>query len=162
MRAGDVRLILVGPGVGETGYERRVDRLIRQYRLDDVVHRVGVQDAESVARHLAAADVFALATRSEGWCNAIHEALAVGTPVVTTDVGGNREQVASDQLGLVVPFGQPTALADALVWALKRTWDRSAIVEAGSRRSWDQAAAETVEYFEQVLSGRLETGGPAT
>lgn len=160
-RTGDVRLILVGPGIGETGYERRVDRLIRQYGLGDAVHRVGAQDADGVARYLAAADVFALATRSEGWCNAIHEALAVGTPVVTTDVGGNREQVTSDRLGLVVPFGQPTALADALIWALKRTWDRGAIAETGGRRSWDQAAAETVDYFEQILSGRSETGGPS-
>ena len=151
-RAGDVRLVLVGPAIGETGYERRVHRLIERHDLHEVVSLVGPKNPRAVAEFLAAADVFALATRSEGWCNAIHEALSVGTPVVTTDVGGNRELVTSDRLGLLVPFGEPAALANALVRALERTWDRAAISVVGQQRSWDQAAAETVDYFDQILS----------
>jgi len=153
-RAGDVRLILVGPGIGETGYERKVHRLIQRHGLQEAVDLVGPKDPETVARYLAAADVFALATRSEGWCNAIHEALAVGAPVVTTDVGGNRELVGSDDLGRLVPFGQPSALADGLIDALARTWDRQAISAAGGQRSWDQVAAETLRVFEEILARR--------
>ncbi len=149
---GDVRLILVGPGIGETSYERKLDRLIRRHGLDQCVNLVGSKAPEEVARHLAAADVFALATRSEGWCNAIQEALAVGTPVVATDVGGNRELVRSDGLGRLVPFGAPDALTDALVEALSRSWDRQAIAAEGGRRSWDQVAGETLDYFEEILS----------
>jgi glycosyltransferase involved in cell wall biosynthesis len=161
-RAGDVRLLLIGPGIGETSYERRVRELIRQHQLQEVVALVGSRDASDVAAYLAAADVFALATRSEGWCNAIHEALAVGTPVVTTDVGGNGELVSSDQLGHLVRFGQPKALVDALVSALTTTWDRRAISSAGSRRSWEQAASETLGYFDQILSRRSGAGRTTT
>jgi len=157
-RAGDVRLVLVGPGIGETGYEHRVRRLIQRHGLQEAVGLVGPKDPETVARYLAAADVFALATRSEGWCNAIHEALAVGTPVVTTDVGGNRELVSSDDLGLLVPFGQPAALADALASALAGTWDRQAISATGGQRSWDQVAAETLSVIQEILARRSTSG----
>ncbi len=159
-RAGDVRLLLIGSEIGERNYERRVRHLIRRNGLEPFVALLGSQEPAAVAEYLNAADVFALATRSEGWCNAIHESLAVGTPVVTTDVGGNREQVCDDTLGLLVPFGQSHALTAALVDSLKRDWDRSSIAAAGSRRSWDQVAVETLDCFEQVLSrAPLPKGG---
>ena len=157
-RVGDVRLILVGPGIGETAYERRLNRLIRDHRLEGIVEHVGPKDQPTVARFLAAADVFALATRSEGWCNAIQEALAVGTPVVTTDVGGNRELIVNDRLGLLVPFGDSVKLTEALVRALRAQWDRAAIAAFGGRRTWDRVADETLAYFEHVLSRRTGDG----
>ncbi len=149
--AGDVRLVLVGPGIGERTYERRLWDQIRRHGLGDAVVHVGQQEPEQVARMLAAADLFALATRSEGWCNAIHEALAVGTPVVATDVGGNREQVTDETLGLLVPFGDAAALAGAVVTALARDWDRPAIAAVGGQRSWLRCATETMAVFEDVL-----------
>lgn len=160
-RTGEVRLILVGPGIGETHYERRIARLIDKLGLREVVSMVGDKTPAEVAQYLAAADIFALATRSEGWCNAVHEALAVGTPVVATDVGGNAELVTSDGVGLLVPFGQTTALADALVGALGKSWDHRAIADEGGRRSWDNVATETVGYFEEVLSSRPRAGQKA-
>ncbi|MBN1343236.1 MAG: glycosyltransferase, partial [Phycisphaerae bacterium] len=120
-RVGDARLILIGPGIGEVDYERRVRSLVERLGLAGVVDLVGEKRPCEVARYLSAADVFALATRSEGWCNAIQEALAVGAPVVATDVGGNRELVTSDRLGRLVPFGEPEALARALIEALGGT-----------------------------------------
>lgn len=153
-RAGDARLVLVGPSIGERAYERRLWDLVRRHELDGIVTHVGRQEPGQIARMLAAADAFALATRSEGWCNAIHEALAVGTPVVATDVGGNREQITDGRLGLLVPCGDAAALAGALVAALERTWDREAIASIGGGRSWHQAAAETLAVFEDVLARR--------
>jgi teichuronic acid biosynthesis glycosyltransferase TuaC len=158
-RVGDVRLVLIGPSIGERGYEDRVRGLIQGHRLGDVVRLTGAQEQATVARYLAAADLFALATRSEGWCNAIHEAMAAGTPVVATDVGGNRELITSDGLGLLVPFGQPAALADAIVRALETEWDREAIGTVGRERTWSRVASETLMYFEEVLSRRQGHGG---
>jgi glycosyltransferase involved in cell wall biosynthesis len=101
-----------------------------------------------------AADVLANSSRSEGWCNAITESLAAGTPVVATDVGGNREQIRSPHLGIIVPDGQAAALRGAIVAALGRPWDRPAIAETGSRRSWQQVACEVQAVFERVLASR--------
>ncbi len=159
-RCGDVRLILIGPSAGETTYERPLRQCIDRAGLNDIVTLAGSKTPEEISRYLAAADVFALATRSEGWCNAIQEALAVGVPVVTTDVGGNREIIRSEELGILVPFGHPTALTEALIQSLHRQWDRQAIASVGAARSWSQVAAETLAFFEEVLSRRSNQGRP--
>ncbi|MGE0041606.1 MAG: glycosyltransferase [Vicinamibacterales bacterium] len=62
----------------------------------------------------AATDVFALTSRNEGTPVALIEAMASGVPGVATDVGGVRDVIPDATVGLVVPFGQPEALAAAV------------------------------------------------
>jgi len=107
--------------------------------------------AEQVAMMLNAADLFVLASRSEGWCNAIAEALACGCPVVATDVGGNREIVVDPSLGLLVNQQAGTELEPCIVDALSRSWDRARIAETGGKRTWQQVAEECVDVFNGVL-----------
>ncbi|MEY3984673.1 MAG: hypothetical protein RLZ59_118 [Pseudomonadota bacterium] len=56
-----------------------------------------------VALWLAAADIMALTSASEGLANAWVEALACGTPIIITDVGGAREVLTDDKAGRIVP-----------------------------------------------------------
>jgi glycosyltransferase involved in cell wall biosynthesis len=154
-RAGDVRLVLVGGEAGEPGYLRRLRRLIEAAGLGttgggEFVTVTGRVEPQRVATLLNAADLFVLASRSEGWCNAIVEALACGCPVVVTDVGGNREIVRDGCLGRLVPPGDGEALAEAVCGALARDWDRPTIAEAGGRRDWQQVARECVDVFKSV------------
>jgi glycosyltransferase involved in cell wall biosynthesis len=132
---------------------RSIDRINRAAGYT-CVSFVGPQPSERLNLMYNAADVFVNSARSEGWCNAINEALAVGTPVVATDVGGNREQVHSPGLGLIVPEGDSDALADGVIAALDRRWDRSSIAAAAARRTWHQVACEVEAVFERVLAGR--------
>ena len=116
-RLGDVRLILVGPSAGPASYVRRIRQMVAS--LDGAAAWLGPQDPTAVNLMLNGADLFALATTTEGWCNAIGEALAAGTPVVTTDVGGNPEQLADRELGTLVPRGaNDGAWCDALCRSL--------------------------------------------
>jgi glycosyltransferase involved in cell wall biosynthesis len=62
----------------------------------------------------AATDVFLLTSRNEGTPVALIESLASGVPGVSTDVGGVRDVVDSEDLGLLAPFGDADALADAV------------------------------------------------
>lgn len=62
-----------------------------------------------------ATDVFVLTSRNEGTPVALIEAMAAGVASVSTDVGGVRDVLTAPELGLLVPFGQAAALADAVV-----------------------------------------------
>lgn len=155
-RTGDVRLVLVGREVGEDDYVRRLDATIARLGLKSVVTRVSDGAPQDTARWLNAADLFVLATRSEGWCNAIHEALACGTPVVTTDVGGNRELVCTPDDGVLVPFGDAASLARAIVEGLSRSWPRDAIAARAAARTWDVVAREVWDVMREVLAARGE------
>lgn len=158
-RCPHTRLILVGGPANEPAYLRDLHRLAAAVLANARVAEhppitfAGRQPPETVARMLNAADCFALASESEGWCNAIAEALACGCPVVATDVGGNCEQLGSDSsLGRLVLLGDESALADAICNAITTPFDRAAIARAGGQRSWQQAAAECVDVYQSLLS----------
>lgn len=152
-RVGDVRLILVGGSAGEPSYEQRLRRLVDDFRLTESVVFTGRVDPARVSQLLNAADLFVLASRSEGCCNAIAEALACGCPVVATDVGGNGEQICESALGRLVSMDRPERWAAEICGVLQRPWDRRYIAAAGGRRDWQQVAAECVDVFKEVLGG---------
>lgn len=156
---GDVRLILVGSRRGESDFAAglfadidRTNRAIRLPSTEPSIQFLGLQEPKRLNLMYNAADVLANSSRSEGWCNAIAESLAAGTPVVATDVGGNREQIRSPHLGIIVPDGDAASLRIAIVDSLSRPWNRLAISETGSRRSWRQVAGEVQAVFERVLA----------
>lgn len=153
-RAGDVRLILVGGPAGEPAYEQRLNAMIQDAELAGSISLAGRQKPDRIAAMLNAADLFVLASRSEGWCNAIAESLACGCPVVATEVGGNSEVMNHWGLGRLVPYGQWDAFADRIVTSLEEPWERAKIAEFGGRRSWRQVAAECAEVLTGVLQSR--------
>lgn len=141
------------------GSERRSDtirpllnRLIERDGLAEHVRIVGERPHDEIPLWLAAADVFCLATRSEGWANVLLEAIACGRPVVATRVGGNAEVVSSGELGILVPPGDDAVLADAIAEALGRRWDPKVMVEHARRHSWVAAARAVLEEFRGVAA----------
>jgi glycosyltransferase involved in cell wall biosynthesis len=95
-----------GPGLGE------VVTALRARGLSDRVELLGARG--DVSDVLARSDVFVLSSRSEGFPVSILEAMAAGLPVVATDVGGVAEAVVDGETGILVPAGDPEALAAAL------------------------------------------------
>lgn len=148
---GDARLVLVGGPAGEPGYEQRLNRQIVSLGLAEFVTLQGPLPQARIARMHNAADLFVLASRSEGWCNAIAEALACGCPVVATDVGGNREIISDDRCGRLVDSARHESLESEVCRALTARWDRRLIAEIGGRRSWQQVADECVDVLEGVM-----------
>ena len=75
----------------------------------------GLPDAAPLLRQ---ATIFVLPSRSEGFSNAIVEAMDAGLPVVATRVGGNAEAVVDGLTGLLVDAEDPVSLAAAIVHLL--------------------------------------------
>jgi sugar transferase (PEP-CTERM/EpsH1 system associated) len=97
------------------------------------VHFLGNRhDVETV---LAAFDVFVLSSQSEGLSNTIQEAMASGLPVVATRVGGADELVIEHESGVLIPPGDPDALAQALHAMALDPAVRERMGAAGRRRA---------------------------
>jgi len=107
-RAQKIRFFCAGEGVMRPAIERRLRELGIEDRVVLLGHRTDVQAI------LGRANALALCSSNEGLSNAIMEAMAARLPVVATRVGGNPELLEGGR-GLLVPYGDPRALADALL-----------------------------------------------
>jgi len=132
--------VIAGGGPDRPAVESEVRRL----GLESVVRLAG--ERNDVGELLAAADLFVLSSRSEGLPLSILEAMAAGLPVVASSVGGVPELVVEGETGLLVPPGDPGALAAAI----ERLLDDSAL-----RRQLGAAGRNRVsEHFDLVSARR--------
>jgi glycosyltransferase involved in cell wall biosynthesis len=123
-----VALVILGAG-------REAERLRAQVAAAGLAGRVvlgGFRD--DVLRCIAGADLVVNPSLTEGLPNVVLEGLALGRPVVATDVGGVSELITPGETGWLVPPGDPAALAKSIVAALDDAPRARALVEAGQRR----------------------------
>ncbi len=105
----EVRLVIAGGGPDEAAIKMHAAEV-----LGDHVQFVGNLPKEKMLSLVAAADVFALNTGYEGLSHQLIEAMALTTPIVTTNVGGNPELIEDGVSGRLVPFNHVDALVHAL------------------------------------------------
>lgn len=144
-------LILAGQGPSEGRYRA----LAAKMDVGDRVRFMGNVPHDDLPCLFAAADVMALISESEGLANAWVEALACGTPVVASDVGGIRELVKTPDAGRIVERN-PEAVAAAIGDLLANPPSRKAVAANVSAFSWDENARELAAFFRQV---RQTSGG---
>lgn len=156
-----LRYLIVGGASAEGDWRQQLERQADALGVADVTRFLGTVPPQELATPLSAADVFVLATRNEGCANVLLEAMACGLPVVTTEVGGNRELVGDEQCGTVVPFGEPEQLLAALDDALTRQWDRTVIRERACARSWQRCIADLVPKLRAAARGKDSGRDPA-
>jgi glycosyltransferase involved in cell wall biosynthesis len=131
-----------GPDLGD------VKRGASERGLDGRVRFVGSLSRDDVLALFRAADASLLSSSWENFPHTVVEALAVGTPVVATAVGGVPELVHDGENGLLVPAGDSAALAGAI---------RRVVSEPGLRERLAEAAPGSVAHLEtEKLYARLE------
>lgn len=99
-------------GRDQENLQTSLEGLAKHHHIQKRIHFLGQQDNAPTLLHQA--DIALLASHEEGFSNAILEAMAVGLPLVVTDVGGNAEAVLDQENGFVVPARHPEAFAHAL------------------------------------------------
>jgi glycosyltransferase involved in cell wall biosynthesis len=106
----DVTLVVAGDGPDRGALERRA----RDLGVDRRARFLGSVPRDGVLRLFRAADASLLSSSWENLPHTVLEALAVGSPVIATSVGGVPEVVRDGENGLLVPARDPHALAEAI------------------------------------------------
>ena len=135
-------LILVGDGPDRARLEAAAKGL--------PVRFFGSQPHAALPGLLSAADVMVLPAISEGLANVWVEALACGTPVVTSDVGGAREVIDRPAYGRLVPR-DPAAIAAAVNQLLDEPLPQDAVREGALRFSWERNGAELAAHLSALV-----------
>lgn len=144
-------LVLAGDGPERENVVAEAKRL----GVAEFVRFVG--RVREVERYLAAADIFVLSSRAEGFSNALLEAMAAGLACVATDVGGNAEALG-EGAGVVVAAEDAEALGRALGDLLddeakRETFARRARIRAERKFGLARMVDETAAWYIDLLEG---------
>jgi glycosyltransferase involved in cell wall biosynthesis len=150
----DARLLVLGEG------EQRM-------ALAELARDIGIADrvtfpgfSTTPERYFREADLCVMSSTGEGFGNVLVEALAVGTPVVSTDCPhGPREILGDGAYGMLVPVGDPEQLASAMAASLGQQHDAQRLIDRASMYSVAGAAAS---YLDLLLPGRQPESPPAS
>ncbi|NWF39498.1 glycosyltransferase [Mariprofundus sp. NF] len=139
------RLFLVGE---DRGAQHEIEMMVNNLGLEEQVVILG--GCSNIPDILSAMDGYVMASHSEGFSNAILEAMAAGLPIVATTVGGNAEALQNGKAGLLVPPYDPVALSKAMQEAMNNQELRetvSAVAKQSSREKFSVDAMVTA-YLE--------------
>lgn len=148
----EARLVVVGDGPLRADVEAMVDELGLRGHVDLLGPRT------DVATLLPGFDAFLLTSRWEGLPRAVIEAMAVGVPVVATDVGGIADAVTDGQTGLLAPAGDDGALAAAVLRIFGEAGLGARLAHAAGSRVDEFDVAEMADRLEDLYAG-LVAGG---
>jgi glycosyltransferase involved in cell wall biosynthesis len=138
---------------GRGGEEAALRAFAQEQGIGDRLHLLGYR--ADVPDLLAASDLYVMPSLSEGLPMALIEAMFAARPVVASAVGGIPNVVTHGMNGLLVPPGDPKALAEALLRLLRSPAERQRLATAAYRRA-------SAEYsVEQMVDRYEELYGPA-
>ncbi len=155
----DLSVIIVGGALG-AGVEQTNAELVRLQQLgaelgiEDLVTFQGAQDQNTLVYYYSAAEMLVMPSHYESFGMVALEAMACGTPVVASKVGGLAFSVQDGETGFLVPGGDQAALAarirllltdDQLRWRLGQQAARWA-----RRYSWSAVAEQVLDVYETV------------
>ena len=126
----------------EPDYFSELQDLVSTLGLSNCFHFVG--GITNLREHLSTSDIFVLPSRSEGFSNAIVEAMAASLPVVATNVGGNAEAVEDGVTGFIVPSDDPAALSAAIIRLISNPSQAKAMGEAGRNLVMEKFTTEAM------------------
>jgi len=152
----EARFLIVGKVIDRQHFSQLQD-LIQSFQLANNVILLG--RSENVPSLLKLSNIFCLLSRSEGFSNAILEAMATGLPCVVTDVGGNREVVEEGQSGFLVPSEDARVAADRILTLLRHPERASRMGEVGREVVGKKFTAESMvcrwaQLYDDLLASR--------
>ena len=138
----DGKLVIIGEGP----LRQSLEKLIAELGLTDDVSLPGY--VENPYAYIKRASLLALSSIAEGSPNVIIEALALGTPVVSTDCPyGPSETLAGGKYGALIPVGDSEALAQAMLATLANPLPAETLQEAATEFSMERSAQRYLDVL---------------
>ncbi len=155
----NLKLIIGGgstPGNSDGDERDRIEGIINELGMSHFTTLPGRLSQEILPTYYAAADVCVVPSHYEPFGLVAIEAMASGTPVVVSDVGGLQFTVVSSETGLLAPPQDETAFAEAIDRILLNPEWRDKLGQAGRKRviekfSWDGVAHQLDGLYTQIL-----------
>lgn len=161
-----IRLVIVGgesddPGVSGCPELARLQKLAREHNVFPDVHFAGRKDREALKFYYAAADIFITTPWYEPFGITPLEAMACGTPVIGSNVGGIKYTVVDGETGALVKPNDPDCLADKiseLIFDKNKLKELgiNAIMRVNSYFTWESVALKVSNLYKQMISNQSE------
>ncbi len=138
-----------------TGYANYLRKKVKQSGLDHIVEDLGVLDGDGMARAMSTSHVFTLSSCIENGPNVLLEAMLVGTPCVSSYVGGAMDYAKDKEEALFYRFDEPEMLAHMIetVWEnddLANELSRHARTRARARSDFQEASKEIEKLYNEI------------
>ncbi len=138
----------------------RLQELCDEFGLDNLVTFIGSQDQDSLPYYYSAAEVVVVPSHYESFGMVALEAMACGTPVVASQVGGLQFLVQDGLTGYHVPGDDPVALAERLSELVDQPGLRLQMGERASAHArgygWEILASQIADLYRKLVEGSLE------
>jgi len=167
-----LKLLILGEG-SERG---KIEKIIKDNKLEESVILTGFVNQDEVPRYLAISNVFIRPSLSEGLGNSFLEAMAAGLPVIATPVGGIPDFLIDEVNGLFCQPGDPLSIADSLLKMFSDTRLSERVIQNGramviQEYNWESLSEKMRLLFNRLLNKKIllvagifppDIGGPAT
>ncbi len=143
----DVLCFIIGGGQ----LKAKLQKLINDLNLNNYVKLVGAKLHDEIPLWMNACDLFVLPSLRESFGIVQIEAMACGKPIVATRNGGSEEIIVNENLGYLVEPKNPDELAEKILLALNREWNKEYILRYVKKFRSDEMAKETFKVYEKVM-----------
>ncbi len=136
--------------VGEGEMRHKLEKLALQSGVGDRVRFLDNVSQSELCKLYNAADVLVLASSREGMANVLLESLACGTPVIATNVGGNREVVQDREVGLILKTRSVEDIVSG-IRSLKSSYpSRDSVRKYAETLSWSEISSSIKKSFSEI------------
>ena len=159
---GDLGLLIIGGELDEDPQResqemQRLRQMVQELGLQDRVAFWGSQRQDLLPYFYSAAQALILPSRYESFGMVALEAMACGTPVIASRVGGLKYTIDDGRTGLLVPEGKPVLLADRICRVVEAPAERKKLVKAAlakvQRFSWPHIARKILSVYRSLPAG---------
>lgn len=150
-------LSIVGGYSDDNSFHKYLLELVDRYKLNGSVEFLGRISNESLVDVLCQSDLFVFPSLWEGYGIALAEAMSYGLPIISTDTGAIPELVINGKNGILVPPGDTSALAKAILLltsnqSLRITFGRNNFVDSHKFKDWREVGQLLADHVESILN----------